>query len=112
MFDTDDEIEAYIATLPGGIEEFRRLIGMGQISGVRQARGQDYLRRLDARAAADLERRHLDAVERAATASEEAAHEAAKQSKLAARAAKIAVGSAVVTAIIGIATIVVSFLHR
>jgi hypothetical protein len=112
MFDTDAEIEAYIAELPRGLDEFRELIGTGRIAGVRQERGRDYLRRRDARNNAEIERRHLQVAERAAAAAETSAHEAARQSKLAAVSAKIAVASCVVAAIVGIATIVVACLHH
>lgn len=106
MFDTDDEIAAYIADLQGGIDEFRELIGSGRIAGVRRQRGQDYLQRLDARAAGEVERRQLEAPERAAAAAETSAGEAKRQSTLAARSARIAVISCIVTAIVGVASVV------
>ncbi|MEX3581909.1 MAG: hypothetical protein VB137_03440 [Burkholderia sp.] len=112
MFDTDEEIEAYIAGLPNGIDEFRQLIGSGRIAGVRQERGQNYLQRLDAREAANAERRLLEASERAATAAETSAREAARQSTLAARSARIAIITCVVTAIIGIVGAVVAWLSH
>lgn len=88
VFDTDEEIEAYIAGLQGAIDEFRELIGSGRISGTRRERGRDYLLRFDARQAAYIERRKLDALERAATAAEATKREAVQPLELAARPAK------------------------
>ncbi|OED09664.1 hypothetical protein [Burkholderia sp. A2] len=117
MFDTDEEIEAYIAGLQGGLDEFRQMIGSGRIANIRQQRGRDYLQRLDARGAAEVERRQLDAAERgaeaterAAAAAETSAREAAKQSAIAARAATIAIIACIVTAILGVAGVLVTWL--
>lgn len=112
MFDTDEEIEAYIAQLGGGVDEFRQLIGLGRINGVRQQRGRDYLQRRDEREAAEAARRQLEASERSAAAAEASALEAAAQSKLAKRSALIAIISCIVTVAIGIATIIATLLAK
>lgn len=112
MFATDAEIENYIAGLQGGLDEFRQLIGSGRIAGVRQERGREYLQRLDARHAEGLQLQALAAAERAAIAAEVSAREAAKQSRVAGRSATIAIAACIITAIVGIASVVVAFLHR
>ncbi|MGF6978086.1 hypothetical protein QFZ94_006601 [Paraburkholderia sp. JPY465] len=119
VFDTDEEIEAYIATLPGGLDEFRQMIGSGRIANARQQRGRDYLQLLDAREAEARDRRQLEATERgtaaterAAAAAETSAREAAKQSAIATRAATIAIVACIVTAVLGVAGVVVTWLHK
>lgn len=63
---TDDEIETYIASLAGGMDEFRELVTSGRLAGRRGERGKQYLDRLDAKEADDRAERQTSASERQA----------------------------------------------
>ncbi|MEX3982137.1 hypothetical protein AB4Y45_24525 [Paraburkholderia sp. EG287A] len=91
-FDTDAEIEAWIAA-NGGIDALRTVVGNGQMQGRRAERAKAYLQRRDAREVADLARRNVDAVELSASAAEDSAREARRSADASERAADAAAAS-------------------